>query len=166
MCIQHLLPLVQVMVWWQKCGNPFCRYWLIHPSTCNGLLELASQIAKFMGPTWDPPGSCRPQTGPMLATWTLLSGLFMCMISCDSSLILTQKKSSCIISIRADSRLAPSQWETSLQSNAVSHWLGPAEMSHTNSSLSDPEAKSLVLHKSAITHMCHQWSIFARTPGP
>ena len=26
--------------------------------------------------------------------------------------------------IRADSRLAPSQWETLLQSNAVSHWLG------------------------------------------
>ena len=26
--------------------------------------------------------------------------------------------------IRADCRLAPSQWETSLQSNAVSHWLG------------------------------------------
>ena len=26
--------------------------------------------------------------------------------------------------IRADSRLAPRQWETSLQSNAVSHWLG------------------------------------------
>ena len=25
---------------------------------------------------------------------------------------------------RADSRLAPSQWETSLQSNAISHWLG------------------------------------------
>ena len=26
--------------------------------------------------------------------------------------------------VRADSRLSPSQWETSLQSNAVSHWLG------------------------------------------
>ena len=26
--------------------------------------------------------------------------------------------------IRTDSRLAPSQWETSLQGNAVSHWLG------------------------------------------
>ena len=26
--------------------------------------------------------------------------------------------------IRADSRFAPSQWETALQSNAVSHWLG------------------------------------------
>ena len=25
---------------------------------------------------------------------------------------------------RADSRLAPSEWETSLQSNAISHWLG------------------------------------------
>ena len=32
------------------------------------------QIAKFMGPTWDPPGSCRPQLGPMLAPLTLLSG--------------------------------------------------------------------------------------------
>ena len=29
----------------------------------------------------------------------------------------------CIL-FRADSRLAPSQWETSLQSNTVSHWLG------------------------------------------
>ena len=28
----------------------------------------------FMGPTWGPPGSCRPQMGPMLAPWTLLSG--------------------------------------------------------------------------------------------
>ena len=27
-----------------------------------------------MGTTWGPPGSCRPQMGPMLATWTLLSG--------------------------------------------------------------------------------------------
>ena len=27
-----------------------------------------------MRPTWGPPGSCRPQMGPMLAPWTLLSG--------------------------------------------------------------------------------------------
>ena len=33
-----------------------------------------TQIAMFMGPTWGPPGSCRPQMGPMLAPWTLLSG--------------------------------------------------------------------------------------------
>ena len=34
-----------------------------------------SQIARFVWPTWGPPGSCRPQVGPMLAPWTLLSGL-------------------------------------------------------------------------------------------
>ena len=28
-----------------------------------------------MGPTWCPPGSYRPQMGPMLAPWTSLSGL-------------------------------------------------------------------------------------------
>ena len=33
-----------------------------------------TQIAKFMWPTRGPPGSCRPQIGPMLAPWTLLSG--------------------------------------------------------------------------------------------
>ena len=33
------------------------------------------QIAKFMGPTWGPRGSCRHQMGPMLPPWTLLSGL-------------------------------------------------------------------------------------------
>ena len=38
------------------------------------------QIAKFMGPTWDPPGSCRPQMGPMLASWTFLSGTLPFMV--------------------------------------------------------------------------------------
>ena len=33
-----------------------------------------AHIAKFMGPTWGPPGSCRSQMGHMLAPWTLLSG--------------------------------------------------------------------------------------------
>ena len=32
-----------------------------------------TQIARFMWPTWDSPGSCGPQVGPMLAPWTLLS---------------------------------------------------------------------------------------------
>ena len=40
-------------------------------------LTVISQIARFMGPTWGPPGSCRPQMGPMLAPWTLLSGIFL-----------------------------------------------------------------------------------------
>ena len=37
----------------------------------------STQIAKFMGPTWGPPGSCRPQMGPMLAPWILLSGQWL-----------------------------------------------------------------------------------------
>ena len=36
---------------------------------------IISQIAKFMGPIWGPPGSCRTQVGPMLGPWTLLSGM-------------------------------------------------------------------------------------------
>ena len=42
--------------------------------------ESMSQIARFMGPTWGPPGSCRPQMGPMLAPLTLLSGVPICNI--------------------------------------------------------------------------------------
>ena len=38
-------------------------------------IEARSLIAKFMGPTWGPPGPCRPQVGLMLAPWTLLSGI-------------------------------------------------------------------------------------------
>ena len=38
-------------------------------------VSITSQKAKFMGPIWGPPGSCRPQMGPMLAPWTLLSGI-------------------------------------------------------------------------------------------
>ena len=37
-------------------------------------LDVATQIAKFMGPTWGPPGSCRPQMGPMSVPWTFLLG--------------------------------------------------------------------------------------------
>ena len=35
---------------------------------------LPTLITRFMGPTWGPPGSCRPQMGPMLVPWILLSG--------------------------------------------------------------------------------------------
>ena len=42
---------------------------LLHLFMC-----LHAQIARFMGPAWGPPGSCRSQMGSMLAPWTLLSG--------------------------------------------------------------------------------------------
>ena len=34
-----------------------------------GRENIPIQIAKFMGPTWGPPGSCRTQMGPMLAQY-------------------------------------------------------------------------------------------------
>ena len=43
----------------------------------TGVALITSQRTKFMGPTWGPPGSYRPQMGPMLATWTLLSGIYL-----------------------------------------------------------------------------------------
>ena len=43
------------------------------PFSREEVLPRPTQIAKLMGPTWGPTGSCRPQMGPMLALWTLLS---------------------------------------------------------------------------------------------
>ena len=42
--------------------------------SCYYHVREAAQVAKFMGPTWGPPGSCRPQIGLMLDIWTLLPG--------------------------------------------------------------------------------------------
>ena len=36
-----------------------------------------------MGPTWGPPGSCRPQMGPMLAPWTFLLWYFSKVLISD-----------------------------------------------------------------------------------
>ena len=40
------------------------------------LFKFPSLIARFMGPMWGPPGAARAQVGPMLATRTLLSGIW------------------------------------------------------------------------------------------
>ena len=56
-------------------GHATCTSWKGHYSTVHKMY--ISQIAKFMGPTWSQPGSCRPQMGPMLAPWTLLSGMVL-----------------------------------------------------------------------------------------
>ena len=41
------------------------------------LIRAISLIATFMGPTWGPSGADRTQVGPMLAPWTLLSGIVL-----------------------------------------------------------------------------------------
>ena len=51
--------------------------------TCNiASHQTVPQIAKFMGPTWSPPRSCRPQMGSMLAPWTLLSACVIRKFHC------------------------------------------------------------------------------------
>ena len=39
-----------------------------------------SLIARFMAPTWGPSGADSTQVGPMLAPWTLLSGIYFVLI--------------------------------------------------------------------------------------
>ena len=39
-------------------------------------------IARFIGPTWGPSGADSTQVGPMLAPWTLLSGMFFINYFC------------------------------------------------------------------------------------
>ena len=58
--------------------RPFCpdpiSSWLMHTHIAKKKyptkLANTSNWHLFMGPTWGPPGSCRPQMGPMLAPWT------------------------------------------------------------------------------------------------
>ena len=54
--------------------------WILNPIEISlvgrtpGFCSL-TQIARFVWPTWGPPGSWRPQVGPTLAPWILLWGL-------------------------------------------------------------------------------------------
>ena len=43
-------------------------------------IHKSAQMAKFMGPTWGPPGSYPPQMDSMLAPWTLLSQQSMLLL--------------------------------------------------------------------------------------
>ena len=74
--------------------NMLCKFFSMHTSILNNSYHhiliyfktpiwntiynngIYSLIARFMGPTWGPPGADRTQVGHMWATWTFLSGLF------------------------------------------------------------------------------------------
>ena len=76
-----------VMTW-----KHFPHCWPFVRGICHLWIPLTkrSQIARFMGPTWGPPGSCQPQMGPMLAPWTLLLGTIM--HSCSFPLAINLSK--------------------------------------------------------------------------
>ena len=54
--------------------NIFFCVWRIYIRDCT-FNSRPSLIARFMGTTWGPSGADRTQVGPMLAPWTLLSGM-------------------------------------------------------------------------------------------
>ena len=77
--------LVQVMAWCQRGAKPFpspvmskfceTQLYLLHLPSMKYICTV-SQIARFTGgQTWGPSGANRTQVGPMLAPWTLLSGV-------------------------------------------------------------------------------------------
>ena len=61
---------------------------------------------------------------------------------------------------RADSRFASSQWETSLQSNAVSHWTGANLESALNwYAIIQPSCATWIYYRRHLAvHMCKQWN--------
>ena len=84
-CMSHyiLMPLIEAL----SPQHPLeCPHWArrLCRDTLQALGRLVPQIARFMGPTWGPPGSCRPQMSPMLAHWTLLSGSFPSRFPCNN----------------------------------------------------------------------------------
>ena len=57
------------ITWWrQESKRQQLWYWV----SLMGVFRFSdrTQIAKFMRPTWGPPGSRRPQMGPILVPWT------------------------------------------------------------------------------------------------
>ena len=67
----------KVISWyWDECTWKFEIRKLIAKRQSHIATTLqASLIARFMGPKWGPYGADRTQVGPMLAPWTLLSGM-------------------------------------------------------------------------------------------
>ena len=63
------------------------RVWKLQNRVESSARERIS-LCQSMGPTWGPPGSWRPQMGPMLTPWILLSGKDPRKISKDGGMRL------------------------------------------------------------------------------
>ena len=72
-----LVRIATTMAWWRRgLKSGFSNQKLKIQCEVDWCISGASQKTRLMGPTWGPSGSCRPQMGPMLAPWNLLSGLY------------------------------------------------------------------------------------------
>ena len=82
-----------------------CRMMFFKASLATSVCTVESLIASFMGPTWGPPGADRTQVGPMLAPWSLLSGVchrscfdLLCWVFRDSFALFTHVLQGCFVS--------------------------------------------------------------------
>ena len=66
-------PRLKVIVWKSHHGWYQSSCAIKSPPASFVCWDITSQTGKFMGPTWGPSVSCRPQMDPMLASWTMLS---------------------------------------------------------------------------------------------
>ena len=64
-----------------------------HNNVGSVIVETATLLARFMGPTWGPPGDDRTQVGPMLVPWTLLSGYTYALSLCSYIVIIQERLS-------------------------------------------------------------------------
>ena len=62
---------------WQLLRKNFNNSFIITKTPYLTLMGKLPLMARFMEPTWGPSGADRSQVGPMLAPWTLLSGIYM-----------------------------------------------------------------------------------------
>ena len=75
-------------------------------------LHNRSQIAKFMGPTWGPPGSCRPQMGPMLVPWTFMGSGIPQLWTIETTMKITY--------LKFQSNLRPNEFTVAAACNLMS----------------------------------------------
>ena len=115
--------------WWLKAHRSVSRKWPLVPCMLN-----EAMASWWLTKTW-----CSPEYEnysdilwlswhlKLSATW-LFNSLFKLNMKTPKHQWLLgslKKGQSCQMCFRrADSQFAPSQWDTSLQSNAISHWLG------------------------------------------
>ena len=107
-------------IWLMWCKNGRCyelqqwSFWLMWPGKVSQTLQwrihihiytsirhfwlMPTQIAKVMGSTWGPPGSCWPQMGPM----NLAIRVMLPVIEVNSSLESSSWDTACIAYIKTD----------------------------------------------------------------
>ena len=111
------------------------------------LLQLLRPLrARFTGPTWGPPGPCRPQMTPMWAPWTLLSGT---AITCLPSAPLAKQSIGHWVSLRSSSH---GLVKRPGNSQTLRRWI-----SHRK------EDRTLLIDTNAIIHYMRVWMVALNT---